>query len=64
MVEISTVDKEIEEKKKELENIEGTPCSVFTRIVGYYRAVKNWNNGKRAEFNFRKKYDILKKEQK
>lgn len=31
---------------------------VYARIVGYYRAVKNWNNGKREEFNERKMFRI------
>lgn len=28
-------------------------CEVFSRIVGYFRPVKNWNNGKREEFKMR-----------
>jgi len=40
-------------------------CEVYSRIVGYYRPVKNWNKGKREEFKQRKTYDekkSLKKE--
>lgn len=29
---------------------------VYSRIVGYYRPVQNWNNGKKSEFGFRKTY--------
>lgn len=29
---------------------------VFSRIVGYYRPVQNWNNGKREEFKFREEF--------
>lgn len=25
------------------------PCEVFSRIVGYYRPLHNWNNGKTEE---------------
>ena len=25
------------------------PCEVFSRIVGYYRPLHNWNNGKAEE---------------
>lgn len=31
---------------------------VYARIVGYYRAVRNWNNGKREEFNERKMFAV------
>jgi len=29
---------------------------VYSRVVGYLRPVKQWNDGKRAEFNLRKTY--------
>lgn len=35
---------------------------VYSRIVGYYRPVQNWNNGKRSEFEMRKTYDINKED--
>lgn len=28
----------------------GRECEVFSRVVGYYRPVNNWNKGKQAEF--------------
>jgi ribonucleoside-triphosphate reductase len=31
---------------------------VYARIVGYLRPVKQWNEGKRAEFDLRKSFDI------
>ena len=31
---------------------------VYSRIVGYYRPVKNWNDGKRAEFTDRKEFVV------
>jgi ribonucleoside-triphosphate reductase (formate) len=31
---------------------------VYARIVGYLRPVKQWNEGKRAEFDLRKPFDI------
>ncbi|MBR5899892.1 MAG: hypothetical protein IKZ38_00670, partial [Clostridia bacterium] len=36
----------------------GKKTEVYSRITGYYRPVQNWNDGKRAEFNNRKVYDI------
>ena len=33
------------------------PCEVYSRIVGYYRPVDNWNEGKKQEFEERKNFD-------
>lgn len=33
-------------------------CEVFSRVVGYYRPVTNWNDGKREEFKDRKTFSI------
>ncbi|NGX63059.1 MAG: Anaerobic ribonucleoside-triphosphate reductase [Candidatus Anoxychlamydiales bacterium] len=32
-------------------------CEVYSRVVGYYRPVDQWNDGKRAEFDIREEYD-------
>ena len=34
----------------------GEHTEVYSRIVGYYRPVQNWNLGKKSEFNIRKVY--------
>ena len=34
--------------------IKAVPCEVWSRIVGYYRPVKNWNDGKKEEFRDRR----------
>jgi len=34
----------------------GKECEVYSRIVGYIRPIKNWNKGKREEFNHRTEY--------
>jgi ribonucleoside-triphosphate reductase len=36
----------------------GQETEVYSRIVGYYRPVKNWNDGKRAEYSDRKEFVI------
>ncbi|MBR3767806.1 MAG: ribonucleoside triphosphate reductase [Clostridia bacterium] len=36
----------------------GKETEVYSRITGYYRPVKNWNDGKSQEFKDRKVYDI------
>ena len=36
----------------------GAETEVYSRVVGYLRPVKQWNEGKQAEFNLRSKYRI------
>jgi len=36
----------------------GQECEVYSRVVGYYRPVKNWNEGKRQEFRERKTFRV------
>ncbi len=47
------IDGEIQKLKEELEKVEGRPTEVYTRIVGYYRSLRNWNRGKREEYDHR-----------
>ena len=35
------------------------PCEVFSRIVGYYRPLHNWNNGKSEEHKDRTFFNAL-----
>lgn len=35
-------------------------CEVFSRVVGYYRPVRNWHEGKKEEFRQRKTYSAKK----
>jgi len=35
----------------------GSKCEVYSRIVGYFRPVDQWNDGKQAEFRIRKTFD-------
>lgn len=46
------------ELKASLMAVEGTPTEVYSRIVGYYRSVRNWNAGKREEFGRRREYEF------
>jgi anaerobic ribonucleoside-triphosphate reductase len=34
------------------------PVETYSRVVGYYRPVNQWNIGKQAEFMDRVEYDI------
>jgi anaerobic ribonucleoside-triphosphate reductase len=40
--------------KEEHQNVKGTECECYQRIVGYYRNVKRWNAGKAEEYIHRK----------
>jgi len=35
-----------------------TKCEVYSRVVGYLRPVRNWNEGKAEEFKDRKTFSI------
>jgi hypothetical protein len=34
------------------------PCEVYSRVVGYFARVSNWNEGKREEFKDRVAFDM------
>ena len=51
----------IDELKAEQDACHGTPCEVYSRVVGYLRPVQNWNKGKKEEFAMRKKFNVEQK---
>ncbi|MFP4067896.1 MAG: anaerobic ribonucleoside-triphosphate reductase [Spirochaetaceae bacterium] len=57
MRDLETIDREIAELKERLAGIEGTPTEIYTRIVGYYRSLTNWNRGKSEEYRHRRTFD-------
>lgn len=44
--------------KEETQNCHGTPCEVYSRVVGYLRPVQGWNKGKKEEFALRENMKI------
>ena len=36
----------------------GEKCEIYSRIVGYFRPVSQWNKGKKEEFKDRKVFKI------
>lgn len=58
MKSVQELDKEIADVQKELSDVHGTETEVYARIVGYYRAIKNWNKGKAEEFKLRKNFKL------
>ena len=55
---LAQIEAEIEETKAALNDVHGPETEVYARIVGYYRAVKHWNKGKRDEFDQRKMFSL------
>lgn len=55
---IEQIDREIERLNREVKDVRGRQTEVYTRIVGYYRSVKNWNRGKREEYNHRRTFEL------
>jgi anaerobic ribonucleoside-triphosphate reductase len=49
---------EIERLEGELSAVKGTECEVYSRIVGYFRPIKQWNNGKQEEYSERQTFDV------
>jgi ribonucleoside-triphosphate reductase len=53
---LADIDRDIAQVKAKLRNVKGSETEVYARIVGYYRSVRNWNNGKKDEFKQRKEF--------
>ena len=53
-------DQEFKEKiaEKKRERLRAVPCEVYSRVVGYYRPVSQWNEGKKQEFSERTEIDL------
>jgi ribonucleoside-triphosphate reductase len=55
---LEEIEKDLGEAREALSNVKGTEAEVYSRIVGYYRSVRNWNKGKREEYGERRLYDV------
>ena len=55
---LEAIEKDLIVAREALSSVEGTPAEVYSRIVGYYRSVRNWNLGKREEYGERRLYRI------
>lgn len=40
--------------------VKAVPVEVYSRVVGYFRPVQNWNKGKQQEFSERKHIPVRK----
>ena len=57
MSQIRTMDTEIKSEDTGKVRIKMIPTEIYSRVVGYYRPIQNWNKGKLEEFNERKMID-------
>jgi len=55
---LEDIENELAAAREALSSVEGTPAEVYSRIVGYYRSVRNWNRGKREEYGERRLYRV------
>jgi ribonucleoside-triphosphate reductase len=55
---LEDIEKDLASAREALSHAEGTPTEVYSRIVGYYRSVRNWNKGKREEYGERKLFSL------
>ena len=51
------IENKISDIKKELQEVHGTKCEVYSRVVGYLRPVQGWNKGKKEEYTLRRTYN-------
>ena len=56
-IEKNKIKEKIAELKAAKSAATGTPCEVFSRVVGYLRPVQNYNDGKKQEYAMRKHYE-------
>jgi ribonucleoside-triphosphate reductase len=56
MRKIEDIERDLRAAREALSHVEGTQAEVYSRIVGYYRSVRNWNRGKREEYGERRPF--------
>jgi hypothetical protein len=47
-------------KEQSGQSVVKVPTEIYSRVVGYFRPVQNWNSGKQQEFTERAYYDLEK----
>lgn len=45
-------------EKKKVVKVRKVPTEIYSRVVGYFRPVSNWNEGKKEEFSKRKEFRV------
>ena len=47
-----------EVQKNHTVKVKQVPTEIYSRVVGYFRPVSNWNEGKKEEFQDRKEFKL------
>ncbi|MDD3803526.1 MAG: anaerobic ribonucleoside-triphosphate reductase [bacterium] len=47
-----------EAQKMHVVKVKQVPTEIYSRVVGYFRPVNNWNEGKKEEFKDRKEFKV------
>ncbi|HAV92928.1 TPA: hypothetical protein DCW38_07105 [candidate division WOR-3 bacterium] len=47
-----------EVQKIHVVRVKQVPTEIYSRVVGYFRPVNNWNEGKKEEFQDRKEFKL------
>ncbi|MCL2069560.1 MAG: anaerobic ribonucleoside-triphosphate reductase [Treponema sp.] len=55
---LEDIERDLAVAREALSSVEGAPAEVYSRIVGYYRSVRNWNRGKREEYGERRLFQV------
>ncbi|MDR3145587.1 MAG: hypothetical protein LBU21_04860 [Treponema sp.] len=55
---LEDIERDLTLVREAIAGVTGRPAEVYSRIVGYYRSVRNWNRGKREEYGERKLYRV------
>ena len=50
--------KEIEQVREQLSATTIHTCEIYSRVVGYYRPVNQWNEGKQDEWGIRSTFNV------
>jgi hypothetical protein len=57
-IEIMSPEEQVKVLERQISEVKGEPTEVYSRIVGYFRPVANWNDGKQEEYKNRKTYNV------
>ncbi|MBB5021526.1 anaerobic ribonucleoside-triphosphate reductase [Desulfurispira natronophila] len=49
---------QIQQLEEQLASIKGTPCDIYSRVVGYHSPTNHWNEGKKEEFGKRETFAV------
>lgn len=60
LLEMGISENTVDEILREHATTRRVPVEVYSRVVGYFRPVNQWNPGKREEFRERKEFSIEK----